>query len=367
MPSHLLDVPVKAIGLLMPLPIPESADAITPEWLGAALGRPIVACSVQQIGQNESFTGGSLLRLSVTYETGAGPASLVVKLSPKRPALRASLASANRREVRFYNSLPAPHSLPVPQCYYADFDAASGASVTVVEDFPTARSVPFTKGCSVSDAGAVVLAMAKTHGRFWEASDLDHLDGPSLFAEFDFPSAWAVYAESLAAILPDATLPDHFRALGDMLAQHGAEVFDHLQNRGPRTCLHRDLQVDNVLFAANGPVLLDWQFMGRGKGAYDLGYFLISSLAPDVRRAAQDRLIADYCAALRAQGVTEYPLAECRRDYGMSVAGKILLSVIATVRFDNSTAHKRAWRRVDLQRLLAFCEDFKITPDSFSL
>lgn len=349
----------------MPLPIPESADAITPEWLGAALGRPVTACRVQRIGQNESFTGGSLLR--VTCNTGAAPASLVVKLSPKRPALRASLASANQREVRFYNRLPTPHSLPVPQCYYADFDAKSGASVTVVEDFPTARSVSFTKGCSRSDAAEVVATLSKVHAAFWQSPDLDHLDGPTLFAEFDFPSAWAVYAESLAAILPDATLPDRFRALGDMLAQNGAAVFDHLQTSGPRTCLHRDLQVDNVLFAAQGPVLLDWQFMGRGKGAYDLGYFLISSLAPDVRRAAQDGLIADYCAALRAQGVTDYSLAECRRDYVMSVVGKILLSVVATVRFDNSTAHKRAWRQVDLQRLLAFCEDYNITPDSFPL
>ncbi|WP_309742744.1 phosphotransferase [Roseobacter sp. N2S] len=367
MPSFLLDVPVTAIGSLMPLPIPESADAITPEWLGAALGRRVATCCVQRIGQNESFTGGSLLRLSVAYETGAGPASYVVKLSPKRPALRASLARANQREVGFYKSLPARNSLPVPRCYYADFDANSGTSVTVVEDFPAARSVSFTKGCSASDAGTVVRAMAEIHGTYWQASDLDHLEGPSLFAEFDFPSAWAVYAESLAQIQPDTPLPDRFRAVGDFLAQNGAEVFEHLLNNGPRTCLHRDLQVDNVLFAEQGPILLDWQFMGQGKGAFDLGYFLISSLDPDVRRGAQDRLIAEYCAALRAQGVTDYPLAECRRDYVMSVAGKFLLSVIATVRFDNSTPHKRAWRQVDLQRLVAFCGDYNITPDSFSL
>lgn len=351
----------------MSLTLPQSADAITPEWLGAALGRPVTTCSVQRIGENESFTGGSLFRLTVRFGSGDGPASLVAKLSPKRPELRAALASANQREVQFYTDLAAIRNLPVPRCYYADFDPDSGASVTLVEDFPQARSVSFMHGCSATDAAAVVSAMAHVHGTFWRSSDLDQLNGPSLLEEFDFPAAWDGYAECLALIVPDVTLPDHFHALGDFLAQNGRKVFGHLQDSGPHTCIHRDLQVDNVLFGEQGPVLLDWQFMGRGKGAYDLGYFLISSLDPIVRRRVENTLIGNYCAALIAQGVSDYPLADCRRDYVMSVAGKILLSVIATVRFDNSTPHKREWRRVDLQRLLAFCEDHKITPDSLTV
>jgi len=33
------------------------------------------------------------------------------------------------------------------------------------------------------------------------------------------------------------------------------------------------------------------------------------------------------------------------------------------VNVDNSSAHKRAYRRVDLTRLLAFVEDHKLTPE----
>ena len=48
------------------------------------------------------------------------------------------------------------------------------------------------------------------------------------------------------------------------------------------------------------------------------------------------------------------------------MVAKLNVSVMATVLLDNSSPAKRAWRRADLLRLMAFCEDHALTPADFS-
>ena len=132
---------------------------------------------------------------------------------------------------------------------------------------------------------------------------------------------------------------------------------------GPQTVVHRDAQVDNVLFGDTGAVLLDWQFMGKGKGVHDLAFFLISSTTPQVRRACEDAMISRYHAALNVAG---YSLAKCQRDYVFGALWRLFITAMATTQLDNSTAHKRDWRRADLTRLIAFCEDHRISPETLA-
>ena len=120
------------------------------------------------------------------------------------------------------------------------------------------------------------------------------------------------------------------------------------------TLLHRDVQVDNILLHDDGVSLLDWQFVGKGRGAYDLAYFLISSLDPNLRRAHEKALVKRYVMALSQD---DYGFERCWADYILGVFGKINVTVIATVLLDNAGSHKQAWRRADLDRLAAFCDD----------
>ncbi|WP_069298310.1 oxidoreductase family protein [Neptunicoccus sediminis] len=342
----------------MPLPIPRNAEEITPDWLSDALGRSVASCTAQRIGQDESFTGGSLIRLGVAWAGSGGPATIIAKLSARRPEFRKALAQANRREVGFYRSCASGRDLPVPQYLYADFDRASGQSITLLEDFPTARSVDFVKGCPLEDAHSVISAMARIHGEFWGVGAAQS----GWLSEFDFPQCWADYPARLAEILPQQNLPHWFRRLGDALAVQ-PQRFAQLLGQGPQTCIHRDLQVDNVLFTPKGAVVLDWQFTGRGNGGSDLAYFLISSLAPAQRRAGETDLIRHYHKQLQASGVSGFSLQDCHQNYVVGALGKLFLTVVATVLFDNSSAHKRAWRDADLQRLLAFCSDHAVSPE----
>ena len=90
---------------------------------------------------------------------------------------------------------------------------------------------------------------------------------------------------------------------------------------------------------------------------------MASSLEPDVRRGCEDALITRYHRALVEGGVVEYTAAQCRADYGVSVLGRLFITAVATVKLDNTSDHRRAWRRADLTRLLAFVADHRVTAD----
>ncbi len=335
--------------------LPEGPDGLTAAWLGGVLKRNVGSVSVTRIGEDEGFTGGGLFRLQ------AGADSWVVKLSPSDARMRATFAAANRREVMFYTGLG--RGLPVPDCAYGTFDPDTGASVLLLQDLAEFRAGQFLDGLTAVETRAVVAALADIHAKWWDAPEVAALSGVDLLDEFDFAACWPVYPGALARILPGVILPDTFLALGDHLASNAKSVFGALMEQGPCTVLHRDCQADNVMFATDGTArILDWQIFGKGRGVYDVAYVLTGSLQPDLRRQIERVVVQTYHQRLLAAGIKGYTWDRCWRDYTQSVIGKFLITVLATVLMNNDTDHKRAWRRADLERLLAFCADHALTP-----
>ena len=338
--------------------IPEGPQDLTGAWLGAVLGHETGPVMGQRIGEEAGFTGGGLYRLT----TAEG--SWVVKLSPSDPATRALLTRANQREVRFYTELSA--GLPVPDCAYGAVDADTGASVVVLQDLAGFRAGDFRAGLSAVETAAVADALADIHAAWWDAAALRGLSGVAMLAEFGFADCWAAYPRAVARLLPEVTLPRAFLALGDHIAAHAEALFSGLLEHGPLTVLHRDCQADNVMFDGDGgAVILDWQLLGKGRGVYDVAYLLISSLQPELRRTIEAEVVRRYHDRLCARGVTGYGFEECWADYRRAVIGKVFLTTVATVLLGNDTAHRRAWRRVDLERLIAFCADHGLGPGDF--
>lgn len=332
---------------------PRSKAEISSAWLSRVLDRAVSVRGVERIGVDEGFTGGGLFRVVLA------DGSVVVKLSPENADLRAAFAAANAREVAFYQ-LSAGRALPVPACYFGTFDPTSGASVLLIEDLGSRRPISFLQGCSGDEVAQVTQALAQVHGGFWETKAAHSLPQLALLDEFDFAQMWVDYPAKVAALLPDVVLPKRLVALGDQLAGDTGGIFTRMMT-GPQTVVHRDAQVDNVLFGDDA-VLLDWQFMGRGLGAHDLAFFMISSVASKVRRSNEDTVIAQYHSAL---GVDGYSLEQCRTDYVFGAIWRLFITVMATTQLDNESAHKQAWRRADLARLIAFCEDHQIGLEHF--
>ncbi len=360
------------------LPIPASSDAITPDWLTATLRQSqtittarVTAADLSRIGEDEGFTGGSLYLIKLHYDrpNTAAPTTLIAKLSPTDPEMRAIMGAANQREAVFYQTLATPQNLPVPHCYHADFDPQTGASILLLQDLSGCRSVSFTKGCGLADARHVIEALAKIHAQWWNSPKLAPLSGAAIVQEFPFGKLWADYPAKVKSLLQDIELPSSFLKLGDHIARNQTAIFTKMLETAPITCVHRDIHLDNVMFDATktnaGAILLDWQLSGKGRGAYDVAYFLISSLDPAQRRNSERSLVADYHAQLLRAGVSDYSMSQCWSDYLQSVAGKLFITVGATVLLDNTSPHKTAWRATDLTRLLAFCADHVISEQTF--
>jgi Ser/Thr protein kinase RdoA (MazF antagonist) len=84
----------------------------------------------------------------------------------------------------------------------------------------------------------------------------------------------------------------------------------------PATIIHGDYRLDNLFFDAAGAVaVIDWQFVSRCRGIYDVAYFIGLDLEPAARRAHEQALLAQYVATLAAHGVAGYSLETARVDY----------------------------------------------------
>ena len=87
---------------------------------------------------------------------------------------------------------------------------------------------------------------------------------------------------------------------------------------------------------------------------------MIGSVRPEERRQTERNVLRIYHSDLVQYGIEDYSFEQCWFDYKLAVIGKLFITVAATVLADNSTPHKQAWRKADLQRLLAFCEDHSV-------
>jgi hypothetical protein len=102
--------------------------------------------------------------------------------------------------------------------------------------------------------------------------------------------------------------------LADALPRLPAEAI-----RAPPTLIHGDYKIENLLFGAQDTpeelVVVDWQGAAVGFGVQDLARFLSMSLTVERRRELEDDLLRSYRSTLALSGVSDYDLAQLRRDY----------------------------------------------------
>ena len=208
--------------------LPTTLEAITAEWLTAALreGGCIQASVVRSLnkkrfGQDEAFTGGSLIHITIDYdrpEAGA-PHSLVAKLAPTDPELLALMKPNNLREVQFYGEFSKQKRMAVPRCYYADSESVSGKTILLLEDLSGCRSVDYVNGCEAADVELVIQAFAEIHGRWWDDSLVMGLSGSDVIQDFPYADFWEPYPNKVAELLPSFKVPESFFEIGSLIGQ----------------------------------------------------------------------------------------------------------------------------------------------------
>lgn len=289
---------------------PSLVEHLTPDWLSAALGRPVGAVTAERVGTGQI---GTCYRLTLTGE--GVPPRLVAKLPAEDPATRDMLAGTYRGEVRFYRDLAATVTVRVPGCHHAEASADSGAFVLLLDDLAPAVQGDQLAGCTVGQARDAVVNLAGLHGPRWCDPTLREIEGLAVNGPED---------AALLAELAGPTTETFLDQVGPLLAPEDHETLRACVPvieawtlaRSERFALvHGDYRLDNLMFPADGGpgvVAVDWQTLSLALPARDLAFFLGTSLDPAVRREHERDLVAAYHQAL---GVADYSLAQCWDDY----------------------------------------------------
>jgi aminoglycoside/choline kinase family phosphotransferase len=237
------------------------------------------------------------------------------------------------KEVRFYQQAAPLSPLATPRAYFADHDPATGDFLLILEDLGERRTCDQTAGCEVRDAEVAIDALAGLHVAWWESTRFAGLPWLPFASDPPFPQvvagmfkqAWPRAQEVLGE-----RIPEEFRAYGERFPEL-VEWFFEQASRPPVTLLHGDFRLDNLFFGTGGgepPVTaVDWQICIKGRGGYDLGYFLSQSLTPSTRREHEEALVRRYHEAVSRH--VSYPFDELWDDYRRTVAFCFTYPVVA--------------------------------------
>jgi aminoglycoside/choline kinase family phosphotransferase len=221
----------------------------------------------------------------------------------------------------------------VPRLLFAAFDPGESWFTLILEDLRDARPGDEIEGCDATVAAAALDQMAALHAPCWEDPEL----ASTGWVDRSSPEGDEFAAALVTGVFPgfleryaDRLDPEHVAFLECFVPRIRAWV---ARERGPRTIVHADFRLDNLLFTPDRPepAVVDFQTISWGCGAYDLAYFVGGSLEPDVRRAAGDDLIAGYHRGLVDRGVEDYPLDALITDYRRECLGGLFMAVGASM------------------------------------
>jgi len=325
--------------------IPTAPGELTPEWLtgalretGAITNAAVRSCQAEALGEGVGFVA-QLARLTVEYddvEPGA-PLSLIAKLPAAGPEGRelARLFRLYEREVRFYKDLAHKVQLRAPRCYYSDIDTETNEFVLLLEDLSPAAVGDQLTGCSAAQLDLALDELAKFHAGWWEQPGLRELDWMPLLNDStivgtilqSYQDIWPQFVERYGSRLPPAR-----HRIAERFGKHAATIVEQLS--APQlTITHGDYRLDNMFFgsaAGQTPLsVIDWQVSARGRGAFDVGYFLTGTLEPEERRVRERDLLRRYHTILAKNGVQGYDFEDCWRDYRLSTLYCLAYAVIA--------------------------------------
>jgi len=330
---------------MVKLATPRSPQEIGPEWLTDALRAGGVIKSANVIKVEPTIIGagagflGQLAKLAVTYdraEAGA-PASIIAKLPTLDPGGRqvANMLRFYEREVMFYRELSPAISLPVPKLYYSAMDVEGDEYLLLLQDLAPAKEGDEATGVSVEDAELAIRSLAQFQADWWQSPRLAQMawmpyvnDPVNCAAQDSYQQAWGPFCQ----LFGDALSP-RMMALGEEMQQKVIALLNAVAPE-PRTILHGDFRGDNVFYGDGKTAprfsVIDWQITNKGRGVFDVAYFLATSVTPEVRREHEMRLIRLWHDIISDKNDTkDYPYEAAVHDYRVSSLFMHVYTVVA--------------------------------------
>lgn len=323
--------------------LPETPEALTPDWLSGALGVSVRDVQRECLGEGLGFMG-EILRLTLAHDDPSAPASVVAKLPKLGNRAMGELLGVYEREIMFYRTLSGELPVRSPRMLYGEFDRDRGSEnqeqilrsldrmprfltgligrlgariaaakkrryVLLLEDLRQARPADQLAGLDDAGCRSVLTAIAPLHRAFWQS--------PRLRSHF-----WLLPMDVDARLRHDRFKQSHERfaallggELADTLAWlrgNGEGLTRRFVQDAPETLAHSDLRLDNVMFEGDGCAFIDWQLVRRAPAAYDVAYFISSALHESCDTGCEERLLRHYHRELAVEG---YDFERLVRDY----------------------------------------------------
>lgn len=283
--------------------IPQQWEAVTPEWMSAAISglHPDARVSDVELVTRDDGTNRRA-RFGLTYATGSGPDSVFLKAHAANHRL-VHLRNGNLfNEARLFSSGIA---LPLerPLVYKSMIDYLRLDFLLVMEDLVRRGADPrdATRPMTLEQVANGLRGLARLHSEFWGLSRRSH---PALrwVKNWKPTRGWQV---GLRKHVPKglergrASLPAGITAFtGDEIVDLWVRYVEKLSKR-PVTLLHGDAHIGNTYVLPDNDVgFLDWQVVRRGNWSQDVGYFLVSALTTVDCRGAEADLLEVYRQAL---------------------------------------------------------------------
>jgi hypothetical protein len=310
---------------------------LTEAWIETALSRGFPGVGVSHFSLEPVGTGqiGATYRLTPRYDPSGskGPAQLILKCPPREPAAR-KVAEGTRSykvEIEFYRNMAPKIDVRVPRLWDATYDETTGDYLILMDDAAPASQGDQLLGCSAEQAQAAITEIVGLHAAGWNQPNIDLFPWirrspkvlrPEILASLD--SLVERYFGHFRGLLGSAT---------ESLSKHLAELLRlyALFDFEPKSVVHGDFRVDNLLFFTDGtrPIIVDWGGTAAGAPVADVSYFVGGSLQIHERRASEEHLVRSYLEALSARTRHDLTWEECWRQYAIHSVNGLSMAVLA--------------------------------------
>jgi len=308
-------------------PLPVELEDITREWLTTALRTRAPEATVEDFSILEvirSTTTKIRIRLFLDAAgRAAGIPEQVILKGGFEPHSR-RLGHMHEREVRGYRDVFPTIPLPIPGCYFAEYDSERQQGILILEDL-SVRGVAFchaTRPQTHEQVARRLGMLAKFHAATW---DSDAVRPGGRFG--DLPDFFDV----MRGFFDRSMSPEIWQRFVD--SPRGAATSIRYQNRDwvidgwnrvarygqalPQCVLHGDVHLGNLYIDTDGtPGFLD-TLASHGPGMLEVSYHISASLDSADRRRSEGALVQHYLDELSRHGASPPTFQEAMRQYGI--------------------------------------------------
>ncbi|MYF12313.1 MAG: phosphotransferase [Gammaproteobacteria bacterium] len=331
------------MGIAMP-ELLSSIDQIDSRWLAsvfAPAGIDVPAISSFRVAPLGAGNTGTTVKVSLEYEVSgaAAPASVVCKFHPDDQAKIEAIKSAGvfLTETNVQKLLAEHCEAAIPECYFVAVADDGGQFNMVSEDLSEKCELgDQINGCSIVEARAAILELARLHRQFWNEPRLNDLEW--IRPRMPFP-------ENGLELLDDRLCQLLTEEQHDVVKQAAPRIYDWLAlEPDNQTLIHVDCRVDNLLFDQNNSTspqayLIDFALVSVGDAVADVAYFLTSSLSPEDRLACEADLLDMHTREI-ARKDPAYTIEKAMASYRENIVSSLYLTMVAAMGVPDAP-HKR--------------------------